>query len=58
MEPIQERAEHQTLLEILHQNKFKGYVSIEMGKQDDIGVLLRTIDYLKMISEVYEVYDG
>lgn len=58
LEPIQERAEHQTLLEILHQNKFKGYVSIEMGKQDDIGVLLRTIDYLKMISEVYEVYDG
>lgn len=53
---IRKRIEHRTLLNILHMNKFSGYVSIEMSKSENLMSVMRTIDYLKKISEVDGIY--
>ena len=54
---IQKRIEHGVLLDILHMNKYTGYVSIEMSKMENLTSVMKTIDYLKTISEVHGIYD-
>lgn len=56
LKPIKKRKEHKLLLDILEKNKFEGYVSIEMARQEDVETVLKTVDYLKNISEENESY--
>ena len=43
---IERRAEHKSLMQMLRDAGYDRYVSIEMGKRDDIEDVYRTIDYL------------
>ena len=47
---------HKDLLKILKNNKYDGYISIEMGKQEDIKIVKETLNYVKRISE--EIYNA
>lgn len=43
---IEHRTEHKELMKILRDTFYDGFVSIEMGKCDDVNDVLKTIDYL------------
>lgn len=50
LKPIQERELHQNLKRLLQKENYQGFVSIEMGKQDDV-VLIE--DAIKYVGEVF-----
>lgn len=43
---IEHRAEHKELLRILRDSAYDGFVSIEMGRRDDVSEVFKTIDYI------------
>lgn len=47
--PIQERQLHMQIADILMKENYKGYVSIEMGKVDDIILIDKTMQYVKKV---------
>lgn len=49
LKPIEERRLHQELVEILADEGYQGYISIEMGKQDDMSVLEDKMLYLQRL---------
>lgn len=49
LKPIQKRTMHQELACFLRENAYSGYVSIEMGKQEDTSVLEESLGYIKEI---------
>lgn len=49
LKPIEHRDSHIELNELLRREAYKGYVSIEMGKVDDISILTNTMKYIKEI---------
>lgn len=44
--PLQKRAIHQELADFLHSFSYKNYVSIEVGRQDNINTLFQMMDYI------------
>lgn len=46
---IQERAVHQVLKKLLMQENYSGFISIEMGKQDNIAVIESAMQYISGI---------
>lgn len=44
--PIQERNLHKELAQLLRNANYHGYVSIEMGKREDISIIESTMDYV------------
>lgn len=49
LKPIERRQLHTDLKEILENENYSGFVSIEMGKVDDIGILENAMDYVEGI---------
>lgn len=49
LKPIEERALHRELRKILEDGGYQGFVSIEMGKVDDIRVLEHKMQYIRSI---------
>lgn len=49
LKPIEERALHRDLKKILEEEGYQGFVSIEMGKVDDIRVLEDKMQYIRSI---------
>lgn len=47
LRPILERKLHGDLLQLLKQENYQGFISIEMGKQDDIGSLENALSYVR-----------
>ena len=52
LKPIQHRELHKELKEILSEESYGGFVSIEMGKTEDTSVIEHTLAY---IAEIYHV---
>lgn len=48
---IQKRKLHSQLVELLSDKNYDGYVSIEMGKQDDLEILEKTMKYVKGLAD-------
>lgn len=46
LELIRKRKIHNTIAEILETNKYKGYVSLEMKTQNNMDIIIDTIDYM------------
>jgi len=46
LKPVQHREEHKDLMEILQNGSYDGFVSIEMGKQEDMPIIEDTIKYV------------
>ena len=44
--PLQKRAIHQELADFLQSFSYKNYVSIEVGRQDNINTLFQMMDYI------------
>lgn len=51
LKPIQERKLHQELIQELYANGYDKYISIEMGKQEDLKIVQDVMKYLLNISE-------
>ena len=49
LKPIEERTLHRELKKILEEEGYQGFVSIEMGKVDDIRVLENRMQYIRSI---------
>jgi sugar phosphate isomerase/epimerase len=49
LKPIEERGLHKELYKILEAEGYQGYVSIEMGKVDDIDVVEQKMSYLRSV---------
>lgn len=49
LKPIAERAFHKDLKKILDDENYQGFVSIEMGKVDDMYVLESKLDYVRSV---------
>lgn len=49
LKPIQKRDLHKKLLSVLWEVRYERYVSIEAGRQGDIGTLIKMMDYVKEI---------
>ena len=49
LKPIEERKLHEKLYNILENEGYQGYVSIEMGKVDDIAVVEQKMSYLRSV---------
>lgn len=49
LKPVEERALHRELREVLEEEGYQGFVSIEMGKTDDIRVLEDKMQYIRSI---------
>jgi len=47
LKPIKERQLHQNLRDILKKEDYKGYISIEMGKVDDLLLLKEKMEYVR-----------
>ncbi len=48
---IEKRHMHEELAELLKKEEYEGYVSIEMGKQEDLAIIEDTMEYVKEIFE-------
>lgn len=46
---IEKRVEHEILFEMLRRHDYDRYVSVEMGKREDIEDIFRTIDYISTL---------
>lgn len=44
--PVRSRTLHQELIEVLHKGNYDGYVSIEMGRTDDLNRLFVAMEYV------------
>ena len=51
LKPIQKRSIHREVVKMLNNTKYKGFVSIEMGCQNEIGLLSSTMDYVRSLFE-------
>ena len=49
LRPIEKRDIHQGLADLLRQEKYQGFVSIEMGKVVDITIIKRTMEYIREV---------
>ena len=49
LKPIEERSLHAELKDILSGNNYNGFISIEMGKQDEMSVLEEKMSYVKKV---------
>ena len=49
LNPIEERELHKKVVDILSEENYQGYVSIEMGKSEDLSVLRKVMDYVKEV---------
>lgn len=49
LKPIEKRNIHLKLKEVLEKEEYTGFVSIEMGKNDDINVIKEKMEYVKSI---------
>lgn len=49
LKPIKERKLHAELKEILAEENYEGFISIEMGKLEDISVIEEKMDYVRII---------
>lgn len=49
LELIEKRKIHKDLAKLLKNNKYNGYVSLEMKKQDNINILIDAIEYIKEV---------
>lgn len=49
LKPIQRRKMHNELKEVLESEGYQGFISIEMGKVDDIGILEEKMIYIRRI---------
>lgn len=49
LKPIQKRTLHYNLREILEREGYANFVSIEMGKSDDLNIIEETLNYVKEI---------
>ncbi|MBP1545232.1 MAG: sugar phosphate isomerase/epimerase [Oscillospiraceae bacterium] len=51
LKPICERFIHKELLRILAEENYMGFVSIEMGKTDDIAEISKSMEYIRAIAD-------
>lgn len=49
LKPIEERALHRELKAVLAQEEYDGYLSVEMGKTEDISVLESKLEYVRSV---------
>ena len=49
LKPIKERKLHKDLKKVLENESYTGFVSIEMGKTDDLQLIERRLDYVRSI---------
>lgn len=49
LKPIEKRTLHQELADLLRQEKYQGFVSIEMGKAEDITVIEESMKYVQEV---------
>ena len=49
LKPIQERKLHRELMQLLYEEKYQGFISIEMGKQDDTASVENALKYVRDI---------
>jgi sugar phosphate isomerase/epimerase len=49
LKPIEKRKIHKELKELLTAENYNGFISIEMGKTDDLHIIENTLDYVKEI---------
>lgn len=49
LKPVEERQLHMDLAEILKKENYKNYISIEMGKQEEISVVEEKLNYVKKV---------
>ena len=49
LKPVRKRDVHKHLAEILQAEDYEKAVSIEMGRQDDNGQILRTMEYVRRV---------
>ena len=47
--PIERRELHRELKELLSAEDYNGFISIEQGKQDDLSIVEKALDYAKEI---------
>ncbi|WP_294155257.1 sugar phosphate isomerase/epimerase family protein [uncultured Clostridium sp.] len=51
---IKRRSLHKELLNLLHKFNYSGYISIEMGKVDNIDALIETLSYISELVKIRE----
>ena len=51
LKPIEERAIHSELKDLLEKEGYDRFVSIEMGKTNDIGILENAMAYVRRFSD-------
>jgi sugar phosphate isomerase/epimerase len=51
LKPIEKRALHSELKKLLTAENYNGFISIEMGKTDDLHIIEHTLDYVREIFE-------
>ncbi len=49
LKPIEKRFIHKELAEFLKANNYQGFISIEMGRQEDLGIIQKACSYVKEI---------
>lgn len=49
LKPIEKRSIHKDLADFLRTNNYQGFVSIEMGRQEDLGIIQDACSYVKEI---------
>lgn len=49
LKPIEERKLHKELYKLLKEEGYQGYISIEMGKVDDISIIEQKMSYLRSV---------
>lgn len=49
LKPIEKRELHKKVADILREENYQGFVSIEMGKVEDLSVLRQAMDYMKEV---------
>lgn len=47
LKPVQERMLHQDLIRLLRKENYQGFLSIEMGKQEDVSIIEDTLKYIE-----------
>lgn len=52
LKPIQERELHKELLWLLERENYQGFLSIEMGKQEDISEIEKALSYIRFLCKV------
>ena len=49
LKPIEKRALHGELREVLERENYRGYISVEMGRQEDVQVIREALSYVNSI---------